>query len=225
VPDLAAPATAVGLAAGPLAGAGACVVLLGATPVRAAAALAVLVVIVIGMLPGAVTRMAGLTAFEETASPGAGPAQAGVREARWLLSWLLVAAGIDAAAALGVLAFSPDLAARLLCAAVTLAVALRARRHHFVSEVMPLSLTAAAGAVLLAASLLAGAGSAPRLVVSLGVGALLVAAGLLAPEAGSSPQGRQRLNHLETVANVLLVPLALWAAGVFAAVADWAGRI
>jgi type VII secretion integral membrane protein EccD len=223
-PELRRPAAVLALATAPLVAAAAVVQYLQATPVQAAAGLAVMAVAAIGLMPRVAAGAAGLTR-----PLGARMAIAGVRlgvgGARHLLAGLLAAAAVDLVAALAVLGLSQDVAARLLCAGGVLVVALRARHHRFIAEVLPLVAAASAGAVLLEAGLVAGAGAAVQLGVLLATGAVLLGAGRLPLERASSPHARQWLNRLETASNLALVPIAVAAAGGFAAVADLGRRI
>jgi type VII secretion integral membrane protein EccD len=225
-PELRRPAAVLALAAAPLVAAVAAVQYLPATPVQAAAALAVLAVGAVGLMPRVAARVAGLTRPGAAApATGSGGVRAEVAGARHLLAGLLAAAAVDLAVALAVLGLSRELAPRLLCAGGVLAVALRARHHRFAAEVLPLAAAAAAGAVALGAGLVAGAGPAVQLGALLAAGLALLGAGWLPLERASSPHTRQWLNRLETASHLALVPIAVAAAGGFAAVADLGRRI
>jgi type VII secretion integral membrane protein EccD len=217
------PAAALVLALAPLTAAGAAVQLLVVTPVQAAAAVTIVALAALPVLPGAAAGAAGLMRPRDAFPPaGVEPA---VSAARRLLAWLLLAAGVDLAAALAVLGLSTDAAARALCAGAIVSVALRARHHRFAAEVLPLALAAAAGALLLEIGLTASAGPAVQLAVLLATGAALAAAAWLPLGRPLSPHARRWVSRLEVVANATLVPLALAAAGVFAAAADVGHRL
>ncbi|MBO0728081.1 MAG: hypothetical protein J2P57_02405, partial [Acidimicrobiaceae bacterium] len=142
----------------------------------------------------------------------------GVDQARWLLGWLLGGACLALAVALWILAFTPNLGARLLCGAVILALALRIRHHRFLTEVLPLGLTALVGAGLLVAALLGHEGRPAWTAAALAGGVLAVLGAALVRESHLGPQARRWLGYLELIANTALLPLALWALGVFAAI-------
>jgi type VII secretion integral membrane protein EccD len=220
-PVVLGPAAAVAVTAAPLA-AGAFAAGAGrATPEQAAVVLAVVLSLVPAALPGAAARAAGLLAGGDGDVP-ARTAQPGVRQARRLLGWLLAGAGVALAVPLAVLAFTPDTIGRLLCAAAILTAALRIRHHRFVTEVLPLALTAVAGAGLLAAALLAPAGRPAWTAAALAAGAAAVAGAALVREGRLDPHVRRWLGHLELAANGALLPLALWSLGIFAAINAWA---
>jgi type VII secretion integral membrane protein EccD len=217
------PAAALVIVLATFAAAGAAVQLLGVSQVQAAAAVTILALAALPFLPGVAGAIAGLTrprdAFPEAA---VGPA---VSTARRLLAWLLVAAGVDLGAALGLLALSSGGAARALCAAAVVSAALRARHHRFAAEVLPLALAAAAGAVALEIGLTAGAGPGARFAVLLATGVALTAAAWLPLGRPLSPHARRWVSRLEVLSNATIVPLACAAAGVFAAAAEVGGRI
>jgi type VII secretion integral membrane protein EccD len=208
------PTAALVLALAPLTAAVAAVQLLGVTPVQAAAAVTILALAALPVLPGAAAGVAGLMRPRDALPQAA--VEPAVSAARRLLAWLLLAAGVDLTAALAVLG---------LCAGAVVSVALRARHHRFAAEVLPLALAAAAGALLLEIGLAAPAGPAVQLGVLLATGAALTAAAWLPLGRPLSPHARRWVSRLEVLANATLVPLALAAAGVFAAAADVGHRI
>jgi type VII secretion integral membrane protein EccD len=230
VPAVAGPCLAVALPAAALAlGAGA-VATAAATPVEAAAVLAVALLPVVGALPRLAIALAGISPGDEDAEVAVQAERAKVAVGHGLLIWLLGGAAVALAAALAVLAAAGGTMARCLAAAVAVSVALRARGFRLVGEVLPLALAALGGAVALEVAAVADRPAGPARQwagagLLAGTAAVLALAGLLLRRSGGSPGIRRRLDWVEALANLLLVPLALGVLGLYGAVERLAQRL
>jgi hypothetical protein len=104
------------------------------------------------------------------------------------------------------------------------AIGLRARAFRLVGEVLPLALAALGGLVALEVAI-----AADRQVLAAGLlagtAAVLVVAGFVFRRAGPSPAIRRRLDLLDALANLLLVPLGLGVLGLYGAVERLAQRL
>jgi type VII secretion integral membrane protein EccD len=229
VPALTGPGLAVALPAASLALTGTAVVA-GATPVQAAAVLAVVLVPGVTALPRLAAGLAGISSGDEDAEVAVQAEQAKVAVGHTVLTWLLGGAGVTLAAALAVLAGAGGTLARCLAGAVVVAIGLRARAFRLVGEILPLALAALGGVVALEAAIAADRPAGPAR-QALGVGllagtaAVLVLAGFLFRSAGRSPAMGRRLDLLDALANLLLIPLALGVLGVYEAVERLAQRL
>jgi len=225
-PAVTGPCLAVALPAAALALAGAAVAAVGATPVQAAAVLAVGLVPALTALPRLAIALAGISPGDEDAEVAVQAERAKVAVGHALLTWVLGGAALTLTAALAVLAAGGTLA-RCLAAAVAVSVGLRARGFRLVGEVLPLALAVLGGVVALELAVMAdrparqwsGAG------LLVGTAALLALAGFLLRSAGPSPGARRRLEVVEALANLLLVPLALGVLGLYGAVERLAQRL
>ena len=145
-----------------------------------------------------------------------------------LLTWVLGGAALTLTAALAVLATGGTLA-RCLAAAVAASVGLRARGFRLVGEVLPLALAVLGGVVALELAVMADppgpARRWPGAWLLVGTAALLALAGFLLRGAGPSAGIRRRLDMVEALANLLLVPLALGVLGLYGAVERLAQRL
>jgi hypothetical protein len=142
---------------------------------------------------------------------------------------VLGGAALTLTAALALLAAGGTLA-RCLAAAVAVSVGLRARGFRLVEEVLPLALAVLGGVVALELAVMAGrpAGPArqwPGAGLLVGTAALLALAGFLFRGVGPSPGVRRRLDVVEALANLLLVPLALGVLGLYGVVERLAQRL
>jgi hypothetical protein len=190
-------------------------VALHATPVQAAAALVVVAVAVLRVLPPLLNRL--LAGSNVDARPEA-LAQA-ARRARELLASLSAGVALTVAGAVAVLVAFGDLVAGALAAAAALALLLQVPTYRFLKEALPLAL--AAGASLLAIE----AAVAVRLLLPAGLptaGAALLAVGAVAAVAASlvrrPPAAGARWEELAwPVVDAAMVPLALAELGAFVA--------
>jgi WXG100 protein secretion system (Wss), protein YukD/EccD-like transmembrane domain len=214
----------------PVAAAAAVPAATGATPVQAAAVLAVVLVPALTALPRLAIALAGISPGDEDAEVAVQAERAKVAVGHGLLTWLLGGAAVALAAALAVLAAAGGTLARCLAAAVAVSVALRARGFRLVGEVLPLALAALGGAVALEVALAADRPAGPARQwagagLLAGTAAVLALAGLLLRRTGGSPGVRRRLDLVEALANLLLVPLALGVLGLYGAVERLAQRL
>jgi type VII secretion integral membrane protein EccD len=228
-PAVTGPCLAVALPAAALALAGAAVAAVGATPVQAAAVLAVGLVPALTALPRLAIALAGISPGDEDAEVAVQAERAKVAVGHALLTWVLGGAALTLTAALAVLAAGGTLA-RCLAAAVAVSVGLRARGFRLVGEVLPLALAVLGGVVALELAVMADPPAGPARQWSgagllVGTAALLALAGFLLRGAGPSPGARRRLEVVEALANLLLVPLALGVLGLYGAVERLAQRL
>ena len=228
-PAVTGPCLAVALPAAALALAGAAVAAVGATPVQAAAVLAVGLVPALTALPRLAIALAGISPGDEDAEVAVQAERAKVAVGHALLTWVLGGAALTLTAALAVLAAGGTLA-RCLAAAVAVSVGLRARGFRLVGEVLPLALAVLGGVVALELAVMADPPAGPARQWSgagllVGTADLLALAGFLLRGAGPSPGARRRLEVVEALANLLLVPLALGVLGLYGAVERLAQRL
>jgi type VII secretion integral membrane protein EccD len=228
-PAVTGPCLAVALPAAALALAAAAVAAVGATPAQTAAVLAVALVPALTALPRLAIAMAGISPGDEDAEVAVQAERAKVAVGHALLTWVLGGAALTLTAALAVLAAGGTLA-RCLAAAVALSVGLRARGFRLVGEVLPLALAVLGGVVALELAVMVGptAGPArqwPGAGLLVGTAVLLALAGFLLRGAGPSPGVRRRLDLVEALANLVLVPLALGVLGLYGAVERLAQRL
>jgi type VII secretion integral membrane protein EccD len=229
VPGLLGPGLALALPAAALALSALAVVVLGATAVQAAAVVAVCLVPLATALPKLAIRIVRISSGDEDAEVAVQAERAKVAAGHTLLAWLLAGTGATAAAALAVLASSDGILARVLAGVVVVALGLRARAFRSAGQVVPLALGALAGTVALeaavAATARAGHGDgALGVALLLTTAALLALAGFVARDAAPSPALRQRCNQLETLVNLLLVPIGAGVLGLYTAVERLAQR-
>jgi type VII secretion integral membrane protein EccD len=227
-PVVTGPCLAVALPAAALALAAAAVAVVGATPVQAAAVLAVGLVPALTTLPRLAIALAGISPGDEDAEVAVQAERAKVAVGHALLTWVLGGAALTLTAALAVLATGGTLA-RCLAAAVAASVGLRARGFRLVGEVLPLALAVLGGVVALELAVMADppgpARRWPGAWLLVGTAALLALAGFLLRGAGPSAGIRRRLDMVEALANLLLVPLALGVLGLYGAVERLAQRL
>jgi type VII secretion integral membrane protein EccD len=227
-PVVTGPCLAVALPAAALALAAAAVAAVGATPVQAAAVLAVGLVPALTTLPRLAIALAGISPGDEDAEVAVQAERAKVAVGHALLTWVLGGAALTLTAALAVLATGGTLA-RCLAAAVAASVGLRARGFRLVGEVLPLALAVLGGVVALELAVMADppgpARRWPGAWLLVGTAALLALAGFLLRGAGPSAGIRRRLDMVEALANLLLVPLALGVLGLYGAVERLAQRL
>jgi type VII secretion integral membrane protein EccD len=229
VPAATGPGLAVALPAASLALCGAAVAAAGATPVEAAAVLAVGLVPAVTALPRLAIGLAGISG-DEDAEVAVQAERTKVAVGHRLLTWLLGGAAVTLAAALALLAAAGGTLGRCLAGAVIVAIALRARAFRLVGEVLPLALAALGGLVALEVAIAAGRPAGPpRQALGagllVGTAAVLVLAGFVFRRAGPSPSLRRRLDLLDALANLLLVPLGLGVLGLYGAVERLAERL
>jgi type VII secretion integral membrane protein EccD len=230
VPVVAGPGLAVALPAASLALCGAAVVVAGATPVEAAAVLAVGLVPAVTALPRLAIGLAGISGDDEDAEVAVQAERTKVAVGHTLLAWLLGGAAVTLAAALALLAGAGGTLGRCLAGAVIVAIGLRARAFRLVGEILPLALAALGGLVALEVAIAADRPAGPPrhlLAAGLlaGTAAVLVLAGFVFRRAGPSPAMRRRLDLLDALANLLLVPLGLGVLGLYGAVERLAQRL
>jgi type VII secretion integral membrane protein EccD len=227
-PVVTGPCLAVALPAAALALAAAAVAAVGATPVQAAAVLAVGLVPALTTLPRLAIALAGISPGDEDAEVAVQAERAKVAVGHALLTWVLGGAALTLTAALAVLA-TGGTPARCLAAAVAASVGLRARGFRLVGEVLPLALAVLGGVVALELAVMADppgpARRWPGAWLLVGTAALLALAGFLLRGAGPSAGIRRRLDMVEALANLLLVPLALGVLGLYGAVERLAQRL
>jgi hypothetical protein len=224
VPAVAGPGLAVALPAASLALCGAAVAAAGATPAQAAAVLAVALVPAVTALPRLAIGLAGISGDDEDAEVAVQVERTKVAVGHTLLAWLLGGAAVTLAAALALLAGAGGTLGRCLASAVIVAIGLRARAFRLVGEVLPLALAALGGLGALEVAI-----AADRQVLAAGLlagtAAVLVVAGFVFRRAGPSPAIRRRLDLLDALANLLLVPLGLGVLGLYGAVERLAQRL
>ena len=228
-PVVTGPCLAVALPAAALALGAVAVAAVGATPVQAAAVLAVGLVPALTALPRLAIALAGISPGDEDAEVAVQAERAKVAVGHALLAWVLGGAALTLTAALALLAAGGTLARRL-AAAVAVSVSLRARGFRLVEEVLPLALAVLGGVVALELAVMAGrpAGPArqwPGAGLLVGTAALLALAGFLFRGVGPSPGVRRRLDVVEALANLLLIPLALGVLGLYGVVERLAQRL
>ena len=228
-PVVTGPCLAVALPAAALALGAVAVAAVGATPVQAAAVLAVGLVPALTALPRLAIALAGISPGDEDAEVAVQAERAKVAVGHALLAWVLGGAALTLTAALALLAAGGTLA-RCLAAAVAVSVSLRARGFRLVEEVLPLALAVLGGVVALELAVMAGrpAGPArqwPGAGLLVGTAALLALAGFLFRGVGPSPGVRRRLDVVEALANLLLIPLALGVLGLYGVVERLAQRL
>lgn len=207
-----------GVIAALLVGAWALMQLSGVQPVHAAAWVAILGVLVLGLLPGFAMAASGLTGLDDRVVEGTRVSRTrvlgAVETVHRALTWATVAAAVPVAVCAWTLARSPELPAQLLAVAVGLIALLR-------TQVLPLApqrlALIASGAVPLA-TLIFGSLLTPAQVT---LAAVVLTMGL-AVIAGArlSDNTRARLRRwagiIEMVAVLSLLPLLLWLLGIFA---------
>jgi type VII secretion integral membrane protein EccD len=229
-PAATGPGLAVALPAASVALCGAAVVLVEATPVQAAAVLAVCLVPAVTALPRLAIALAGISSGDEEAEVAVEAERAKVAAGHTLLGWQLAGAAVTLAAALAVLVAGGGTLGRWLAGAVAVAISLRARAFRQAGQVLPLALVALGGAVALQGAVAAGLPAGPTRQAT-GAGLLAASAALLAlagvgfRRRGRSPAMRRRLDLLDTLVNLLLIPLALGVVGLYEAVERLAQRL
>ncbi|HEV7466592.1 MAG TPA: type VII secretion integral membrane protein EccD [Candidatus Dormibacteraeota bacterium] len=230
VPAARGPAAAVAVAAVPAGAVVAIGMALGASAGQVAAVLAVLLVCAAAQLPllvaalhlgGAATaREAGLAEQEVAAR---------VDSAHHLLGWLSAGTSAALAGALAVLALSTEPWELALAGTAALAAALGSRRQRFLEQGLPPLIAALAGLLCLELGLAVRIGgdaaSGIGLALLLSTSVLLLTLVLAGGRSGSSALLRSRLRRLESLALVALVPLAMGALGVYAAIGDLGRRL
>jgi hypothetical protein len=215
-PFAAAPAAAGLLVAVPWALAAAVGEALGLGAAAQAAVLGVLWLAIADQLPSLVALLTGIAPEPRAPLEVAGPVGERVERAHRLLAWLLAGTGLALAGAMVVLAATPSIPDRALCAAVALGVALRARRYRFLPEVLPLGLAALAGAAALTAAGVRAAGTFAAVAGTLGGALAWTGLALAAPWLGEeSPRRRRLLERVELAVNLALAPLVFTVLGVF----------
>jgi type VII secretion integral membrane protein EccD len=230
VPAATGPGLAVALPAASLALCGTAVMLVDATPVQTAAVLAVCLVPALTALPRLAIALAGISSSDEDAEVAVEAERAKVAVGHRLLTWLLGGAAITLAAAMAVLVGTGGTLARCLAGAVAVAIGLRARAFRLVGEILPLALVALGGVVALEGAIAAGIPAGPARQAAgagllVGTGVVLALAGFGFRRMGRSPAMRRRLDLLDTLVNLLLIPLALGVLGLYGAVERLAQRL
>jgi EccD-like transmembrane domain len=214
------PGLALALPAASLLLSAAAVVVLDASPVQAAAVVAVCLVPAATALPRLAIALAGISSGDEEAEVAVDAERAKVATGHALLTWLLVGAAVTLAAATGVLVASGGLLARCLAGAVAVATGLRARAFRLVGQVLPLALGALVGSLALELALASArpAGLDRQVTEAgllLGTGAILVVTGFLVRRLRHSPVMRRRLDLFESLVNLLLIPICLGVLGLY----------
>jgi type VII secretion integral membrane protein EccD len=203
---------------------------LGADPVREAAVVAILWLVIADWSPRAALRLSGLgELFHESASAVVAE-RVGVGHR--VLAAMLGAAAVGLSGAMLVLALSGDGAAQLLCATLALALALRMHRFQLKIEVYPLALATVVGVLALEGALalrlsgLPSAGPPAALTLMLvSAGVPLVVAVVPPRQRASSPSWRRRLRLAETVVDLSLLPLLALVLGLFSSLLQTGARL
>jgi type VII secretion integral membrane protein EccD len=230
VPAAHGPAGAVAVATAPAGVVVATGMALGASAGQVAAVLTVLFVCATAQLPllVAALHLGGAGTGRE---PGLDEHDIALRvdAAHHLLGWLSAGTSAGLAGALAVLALSTEPWELALAGTAALAAALGSRRQRFLGQGLPPLIAALAGLLCLELGLAAriGGDAAPAigLALLLSTSALLLTLVLAGGRSGSSALLRSRLRRLESLALVALVPLAMGALGVYAAIGDLGRRL
>lgn len=191
----------------------------GLTTSHAAAILAVVGTLAVGLLPGIAMTLSGLSGMDDRVFDGdavvRSRAERTVDTMFRALTWAVVAAAVPIGAALAVLAAQPDGVAEWLTVAVSLIVLLRARIMPLVPQRLALFAAGGAGLALLLVTV-----SQEEPAWALGAALAVIVA--LAAAVGSRPsehtkaQLRRWANILELLAVLAVVPLLLAMLGIFA---------
>lgn len=142
---------------------------------------------------------------------------------RRLLAWLLAATGLVLLAAVAALSLDHGTgpSGRALAAICCLALLLRARTWRFTAEVVPLVAAGAAGALLMAGSLVAGFGLTALAGAATAGAAVVALAGLrLERPAQRRPLAGKVVEVIDLLCLLAVVPVALASTGVFGQVAE-----
>jgi hypothetical protein len=181
-------------------------------------------------LPRLAIALAGISSGDEEAEVAVEAERAKVAAGHTLLGWQLAGAAVTLAAALAVLVAGGGTLGRWLAGTVAVAISLRARAFRQAGQVLPLALVALGGGVALQGAVAAGLPAGPTRQAT-GAGLLAASAALLAlagvgfRRRGRSPAMRRRLDLLDTLVNLLLIPLALGVVGLYGAVERLAQRL